>query len=279
MSTKRLPKLTNRHRHIVALLVIIAIGTWQLIANECNKHTTHATDFTVPDVNLLLEVTTDSTIPQQIIDYTGMRVSFNPKLHIPNWVAWELTADETNGKTPRTNKFYKDERIEGCPETYDYNYSGFDRGHMAPAGDMKWDRQAMLETFYMTNICPQAKVLNTGSWKRLEEKCRQWAKADSAIIIICGPVTNNPIREYFGDSRVAVPKRFFKVILSPYAYPPRGIGFLMPNDKVPGGIQAAAVSIDEIERVTGLDFFSALPDEVEREVESQCDFHYWSTIR
>ena len=89
----------------------------------------------------------------------------------------------------------------------------------------------------------------------------------------------DPIREFIGDTRVAVPKRFFKVILSPNANPVRGIGFIMPNDKVPGGMQVAAVSIDEVERQTGHDFFSALPDDIENEVEQQCDFHYWSTIK
>ena len=131
----------------------------------------------------------------------------------------------------------------------------------------------------MTNICPQAKSLNTGAWKRLEEKCRVWADADSAIIVICGPVPTDSLTEFLGDSRVAVPKRFFKVILSPFANPPRAIGFVMPNAKVRGGLQEAAMSVDEVERITGYDFFSALPDDIENEVESKNDFHLWSTLR
>ena len=135
------------------------------------------------------------------------------------------------------------------------------------------------ETFMLTNICPQAKSLNAGSWKGLEEKCRQWAEADSAIYIVCGPVIDgNPI-EYIGDSRVYVPRKFFKAIISPYAVPARGIGFIMPNEKVKGGMQVCAVTIDSIEALTGHDFFSSLPDDIENEIESQCDFHYWSTHR
>ena len=200
-------------------------------------------------------------------------------MHVPNWVAWELTADETAGEEPRAKSFYNDPAVEGCPETYDYSYSGYDRGHMAPAGDMKWSKDAMRSSFSLANICPQVKSLNTGAWKRLEEKCRTWAQADSSIIIVCGPILNDPIREYIGDTRVAVPKRFFKVILSPRANPARGIGFIMPNDKVVGGMQATAVSIDEVERVTGHDFFASLPDSIENIVESQCDFHLWSTLK
>lgn len=224
-------------------------------------------------------VTTPETIPSQIVNYEGMILSFNKDLHIPNWVAWELTATEVAGTFPRDDNFRGDDNVIGSAEKWDYSYSGYDRGHMAPAGDMKWSAKAVDESFYMTNMCPQAKSLNTGAWKRLEEKCRQWAEIDSAIIVICGPIVTDPINEYIGDSKVAVPQRFFKVILSPYVENPRGIGFIMPNAKVPGGMQAAAVSIDEVEQVTGYDFFSSLPDEVENDVESQCKFHYWSTLK
>lgn len=150
---------------------------------------------------------------------------------------------------------------------------------MAPAGDMKWSDEAMRQTFFLTNICPQMKSLNTGAWKRLEEKCRQWAKADSAILIVCGPVLTDTLKEYIGDSRVAVPERFFKVVLAPYANPVRGIGFIMDNGRVEGGMQSAAVSIDEVERVTGHDFFACLPDEIETKVEAECDFPFWSNIK
>lgn len=234
---------------------------------------------TVKDTSSLLSVRTNSRLSSQDVEYEGFNMSFNPAFHVPNWVAWELTAEETFGSAPRYNKFSADPSVEGSAEKWDYNYSGYDRGHMAPAGDMKWSADAMRQTFYMTNICPQAKSLNTGAWKRLEEKCRQWARADSAIIIICGPVLTDSIREWIGDSRVAVPERFFKVILSPGTNPPRGIGFIMPNGSLPGGLQKAAMSIDDVEAVTGHDFFASLPDSIENEVESQNDFHYWSTIR
>lgn len=227
----------------------------------------------------LLAVRTNPELKEITRSYKGMDLSFNPQHHIPNWVAWELTADETDGDVTRSNKFSSDPDISESAETWDYNYSGYDRGHMAPAGDMRWDREAMEQTFLMTNICPQVKTLNAGSWKNLEEKCRQWAEADSAIYIVCGPVIDGKPIEYIGDTRVYVPRSFFKVIISPYARPARGIGFIMPNGKVKGGMQACAVTIDSVESLTGHDFFASLPDEIESDVESQCDFHYWSTHR
>lgn len=227
----------------------------------------------------LMAVVTNPSVPSQFKSYTGMDLSFNSRCHIPNWVSWELTADETTGDVDRTNKFYNDPEIEGCPDSWDYSYSGYDRGHMAPAGDMKWDSKAMEETFFLSNICPQVKSLNTGSWKNLEEKCRLWAQIDRRIYIVCGPVIDDKPLELIGESKVWVPKRFFKVIIAPYSTPARGIGFIMPNGKVVGGMQACAVTIDEVERVTGHDFFASLPDDLENELESQCNFHQWSTMR
>lgn len=227
----------------------------------------------------LLDVKTNPALPAVKKKYKGMDVSFNPKTHIPNWVAWELTAKETQGKEPRTNKFSNDESVEGCADTWDYSYSGYDRGHMAPAGDMKWDRKAMEETFFLTNICPQVKALNVGAWRTLEEKCRQWAQQEGRIYIVCGPVIGKKPMEYIGDSRVWVPDSFFKVIIAPYANPPRGIGFLMPNSDVKGGMQSCVVSIDSVETVTGHDFFHALPDNLEEQLESQHKFSQWTYSR
>lgn len=260
---------------VMAAVAIVAVGAWKIFAAGGRDNGSTQ----IPDSLDLTYVITEESLPEQLVTYPGMDVSFNAGMHIPNWVAWELTAAETDGPVKRENKFYNDPDVEGCAETYDYSYSGYNRGHMAPAADMKWSREAMHGSFSLANICPQVNSLNTGTWRNLEDKCRQWAQADSAIIIVCGPILTDCIREYIGDTRVAVPKRFFKVILSPYAKPARGIGFIMPNDKAPGGIQATAVSIDEVERITGHDFFSALPDDIEAEVESQCDFHYWSTIK
>lgn len=234
---------------------------------------------TPESVDGLEMVITSPELAETLLVYKGMTVSFNREMHQPNWVSWELTADEADGSEPRERSFQADLSVEGCANPWDYSYSGYDRGHIAPAGDMKWDSEAMAQSFLMTNICPQASALNSGAWKRLEEKCRNWARIDSAIVIVAGPVLTDTLEETLGETGVVVPKRFFKVILSPYANPPRGIGFIMNNGYVRGGIQDAAVTIDSVEAVTGHDFFSALADSIEEEVESQCRFHYWSTLK
>lgn len=217
-------------------------------------------------------------LPSEMVRYSAFSVSFNPETHTPNYVAWELTGEHARGKLKRSNKFVADPDVEGSATPEDYRNSGFDRGHMAPAGDMKWSTQAMEESFYMTNIVPQNHELNRGVWNRLEEKCRQRAVSDSAIVIICGPVPGDAVDMRIGYNQVAVPQRFFKVILSPYTNPPLAIGFILPNGYPKGGMQPYAVSVDKVEEVTGYDFFYQLPDSIENKIESKCNFNRWSQI-
>lgn len=227
----------------------------------------------------LEHVVTNGSFDEEIIRYTGMTVSFNRRMHIPNWVAYELTAAEADGSEPRSGNFMADPDVDGCATPADYRNTGFDRGHMAPAADMKWSPDAMRESFYMTNIVPQDNKLNRGAWSKLEDKCRQRARRDSAVIIISGPVLTDPVEMHIGETGVVVPRRFFKVILSPYGEIPVAIGFIMPNAAVPGGMQTCAVTVDEVEAVTGHDFFSELPDELENEVESKVNFNRWSRMQ
>ena len=203
---------------------------------------------------------------EQIIRHKGYTVSYNKDLKIPNWVSYELTRQETKGKEKRGDNFIADPLVKGAIATNaDYARSGYDKGHMAPAADMKWSPDVMKESFYFSNMCPQHPQLNRRGWKNLEEKIRDWAVADSAIIIICGPIIDKPSKT-IGKNKVAVPERFFKVILSPFVKPARGIGFLFNNRQAVEPLSTYAVSIDSIEKLTHMDFFSPLPDEIENAV-------------
>lgn len=228
------------------------------------------------DAEALMTVVLPDETPSIIKDYNGFTVNFNPAHHQPNYVVWELTGQETDGKVPRASKFKTDSDVYGCATLDDYRNSGFDRGHMAPAGDLKWSNQAMNDSHYLTNICPQTHKLNGGQWSSLENKCRQWAQRDSAIIIIAGPILSDQINQTIGDSQVSIPERFFKVLLSPYSNPPRAIAFIMPNFPPYPSIEASTTSIDNVEEITGFDFFSALPDEEEEYLEAQANYRDWN---
>ena len=105
--------------------------------------------------------------PEMILQRVGYTVSYNEQTKTPNWVAWHLTKDHTYGKNQRKQEvFSEDEDIaKGRRATnMDYYNSRYDRGHMCPAGDNKWDKEAMRQSFLFTNICPQNHGLNKYEW-------------------------------------------------------------------------------------------------------------------
>ena len=204
----------------------------------------------------------------QVIQRTGYTLSYHAKHKTPQWVAWELTKEETRGNEERTNEFQPDPDVMGAKVvTYDYSHSGYDRGHMAPAGDMKWSKKAMQESFYMSNICPQNHNLNTEDWNDLEMKSREWARRYGKVHIVCGPIYKGIRNEYIGDHRVKVPDAFFKVILINNAKKQCALGFYFENEAGERPLTDYLTSVDELEKLTGLDFFAALPDEEENRLE------------
>lgn len=205
----------------------------------------------------------------QILKRTGYTASYNADYKTPHWVAWELTKKETQGTETRTDKFLPDPDVLGAKAyTTDYTNSGYDRGHMAPAADMKWSRQAMEESFYLSNICPQNPNLNRGDWNDLEEQSRQWAKKYGRIYIVCGPIYDSKRPKRIGNNKVAVPDAFYKVILVNDKKDPKAIGFIFPNKAGSKPLERYAVSVDSVEKRTDIDFFPALPDEVENRIEA-----------
>lgn len=221
-------------------------------------------------------VATPAGVASQLKGYEGFNLSFNKDNGTPNWVAWELLGAEADGEQERYNRFWQDEDIEGCPQHSDYTHSGYDRGHMCPAADQKWSYEAMVDCFSMANICPQDHSLNSGAWNTLENKERVWARRDSAIVIVAGPIYDVTDRTRIGEASVRVPGAFFKVMAAPYADPPRGIAFIYPNMSSPGNMENYVTTIDDVEAVTGLDFFGTLPDDIEQQIEKSSSFKEWN---
>lgn len=216
--------------------------------------------------------------PERIIKHTGYTLSFNREHNSPNWVAWELTAEETEGTKQRADDFLPDPEVPAPHRvtTDDYKNSGYDRGHMIPAADMKWSAQAMKECFYMSNMCPQNGSLNSGPWSTLEKACRRWAKQEGNIYIICGPVYKTQRPKTIGrDFRISVPDGFFKAVLSVREGHEKAIAFYYANRAGKQPMSATACSVDEIEELTGINCFVALPDEVENKVEASYSLKAW----
>lgn len=217
----------------------------------------------------------------QLVVHEGYRLSYNADYKVPNWVFYELTRNELNGGVRRSDKFCPDPDISSAQSASldDYRRSGYDRGHIAPAADFSWGSTAMDESFYLSNMCPQKHAFNAGVWKVLEDNVRGWAQRDSAICIAAGPVLtpagmSGPI-ETIGKGEVLVPQYFYKVVLSPFGERPKAIGFVMPNAKSARPVSSFAVSVDSVERLTMIDFFSVLPDEVETAIEAEFSLEDW----
>ena len=215
------------------------------------------------------------------LERLGYSLSYNPHYKTPNWVAWELNAEKLADRVSRAAHFYPDPDLPPAQavETRDYSNSGWDRGHMCPAADNKWDAQAMRESFYMTNICPQHHNLNRGDWKELEDNCRRWVEETGGpVYIACGPVFYGKAAPRFigKEHRVQVPDAFFKVVLAGLAEGrPRAVGFLFKNTSGNRRLDSYVNTVDEVERITGYDFFATLPDSVEQRVEAAYRLSDW----
>ena len=208
----------------------------------------------------------------QRIDYTGHSLYYNEDMRTPVWVAWEITREEASQKkVDREVEFTPDPMIDGVKAYYyDYNSSGYDRGHMAPAGDMKWDSKAMEEVFYMSNICPQNHELNAGDWNDLEMKTRYWAKKYGKVYVVCGPIYRNKQPKRIVSHRVAVPDAFFKAILfNKGKNNPVTAGFLFDNNSKHRELNDRMVTIDELEKLLNMNFFSMMPDKIENQIEAE----------
>ena len=210
----------------------------------------------------------------QLVRHEGYTLRYDVNLKNPVWVAYPLLAYEITGDADREGtSFVPDPAVEGGTALpSDYVRSGYDRGHQAPAGDFKFSQRLMGQSFFMSNISPQAPQFNRGIWKELEELVRAWALRDGGLYVVTGPVLREGLPTIGRANEVAVPDYFYKVILycrkgeSPDI---RMIGFLLKNEPSHERLQSFVVPVDQIEKVTGINFFNKIPDDLERRLESQ----------
>lgn len=212
-----------------------------------------------------------------LIEYLGYTSSYNMLTKTPEWVAYELTAEELKGDAQRDDKFFRADSKVMLPQAEDYDYrgSGWTRGHLAPAADFRWSDDAMWETFLFTNCCPQNEELNNGMWNTLEKKCRTWARRYGKIHIATGPIYDDNRFGYIGKNRVMVPDAFFKAIMMEDGTGHHAIAFIMENKPVNDNLQRCAMSVDELESIIGLDLFPALDDSEEGDVEKKYSLKKW----
>jgi len=211
----------------------------------------------------------------QIVKHNYYTLSYCEKDEQAEWVYYELTSEMLKGRQPRTDDYRPDEKVSSVSaQLEDYSHSGYDRGHLCPAGDMKLNPTSMSESFYLSNMSPQEKDFNAGIWNTLEDRVRKWALTSGRIYVVTGGIlTSN--KGKIGSNGVSIPKYFYKVI-----YDPRGqgkmIAFLIPNENSEKPLQNYIVPVDSLENLTGIDFFSELLDSIENHLESSISLSSWS---
>ena len=194
----------------------------------------------------------------KVVDREGYALGYKAAWKTARWVMYRLTDDEVVTQVARrSDVFAPDPLIPNGPQLDDYRGSGYDRGHLAPAADMKWSRQAMTECFYLSNMVPQDRGNNSGIWNEIENTVRGFACAEGSVFVVTGPVTPDPPALSIGKGRVAVPTELWKVVYDETP-PKKMIGFIVPNRNVKGKPRDYACSVEEVERRTGLKFFPKL---------------------
>ena len=215
-----------------------------------------------------------------IVEREGYALGYTEKHEQPAWVQYIMTADEVSRRAAkRGDDFRPDPEIPtGSATPQDYTRSGYDRGHLAPAADMSFSVRTMSESFYMSNMSPQAPQFNRGIWSKLEKQVRHFATKERRIVVVTGPILPAKKTITIGANRVTVPEFYYKVIYDTTP-PEKMIGFVLPNKGSKADLRTFAVTVDRVEELTGLDFFSEVPQPKQEQLERTITVESWDWIR
>ena len=216
---------------------------------------------------------------KNLLVYTGFTVRYNPATRQPDWADYTLTAEHVamSNNTPKVSRCFMPDPNLSLPQATlaDYNKSGWVRGHMARRQDMKWSEQAVKESDYFTNICPQNDVMNNGVWHQIENLVRRMASRYDSVHVVCGPIFTDTLNGYIGPNCIPVPDYFFKTLLVYSNGTPQAVGFICPNNADPLTVTEAMCTVHEVEQRAHIDVYAYLPDEVESVTESHLDRTMW----
>ncbi len=210
----------------------------------------------------------------EIIKHSYYTLSYSEQNKQAFWVYYLLTKNIVSGHAKRTNVFKPDPNVKtGSAQLIDYKGSGYDRGHLCPAGSMDINEIAMKESFFLSNMSPQTPSFNRGIWKKLEDRVRQWAVQYDSVFVVSGPIFKENIG-HIGPDKVTIPGYFYKVIYCSHTQ--QMIAFVMPNKKLSDPISSYVKTVDEVEQLTGIDFFYEMRDSLEDKLEAHSDTSKWS---
>ncbi|XCF06147.1 DNA/RNA non-specific endonuclease [Tamlana crocina] len=259
---------------VVAILIVIGIYGYEHFLKEEEKAEA------ISDGKDAKAETNEYFIPSsttgQVVHHEGYSLSYSETHEQAEWVAYELKKSHLSSTNHKRPYFEIDEAVKtGAAHWRNYKNSGYDRGHLCPAGDRRYSKQAHDETFLTSNISPQEHQFNSGIWNTLEQKVRYWASKYDGVFVVTGGVLRDGL-ETIGEEQVSVPKQFYKVLIDANNGNPKMIAFLMPHQDSKKPLYEFVVSVDSIEKLTGIDFFPQLKDAIENKLEASSSYKGWS---
>jgi len=259
---------------IIAILIVIGIYSFDYYLDFKEKAE-------VVNEGKIIKINTNAyylptSTTNQIIHHQNYSLSYNETHEQAEWVAYELKASHLSFINHKRPYFEIDKAVKtGAAHWGNYKKSGYDKGHLCPAGDRRFTKDAHDETFLTSNISPQKHQFNAGVWNRLEQKVRFWAKKNDGVFVVTGGILQHNLKS-IGDENVSVPNQFYKVILDNNKGEIKMLAFLMNHKNSDLPLYKFVVSVDEIESLTGIDFFPELDDSIETTLEASNSYRQWS---
>ncbi|MBT8254550.1 MAG: DNA/RNA non-specific endonuclease [Flavobacteriaceae bacterium] len=259
---------------IIAILLALGVYALNYYLDTRDREQNYKQAETIKDKTNIFFLPSSTT--GEVIHHQGYSLSYHEDYEQAEWVAYELKKSQLSSTNFKRPYFEIDKAVRtGAAHWKNYKRSGYTRGHLCPAADRKYSKEAHDETFLTSNISPQIYDFNAGVWNRLEQKVRYWANRNDGIFVVTGGVLK-PGLQSIGDEEVAVPEYFYKVIMDYNSGDPKMMAFLMKHEDSSRPLYEFVVSTDKIEELTGIDFFHELPDNIEDRLEKSDDYKNWS---
>lgn len=266
-----------KRKYIYPLLTIIAVVIIYLVNNYLDEKEREPL---IENAKEVKGTTNTNFLPTSttgvIVHHNYYSLSYSEAHEQAEWVAYELKKNHLSRNDFKRPYFEIDNSVETVSADWrNYKNSGYDRGHLCPAGDRRFSKEAYDETFLTSNISPQDHDFNAGVWNRLEQKVRYWAKKYDGVYIVTGGILNSA-KKTIGDEDVSVPQQFYKIVLDYNYGNPKLVAFLFPHRESRQPLYDFVTTTDKIETLTGIDFFPQLDDAVEDRLEASSDYKGWS---
>ncbi len=261
-------------------MFLFVIALFWLYWHLSNVDGTVKTQSSLKDQDAVNSVLVPGGNRYEVVEHTYYTLGYDESNEQAAWVSYLLRREDLRlPKVSRADRFEDDPLVSTGSATYfDYSGSGYDRGHLIPAADLAFSKEAMASTFYMSNMSPQARAFNGGIWRELEELVRDWAFKNEELYVVTGPILSSVTHFIGKKNKVGVPALYYKAVLDHLEPEIKAIAFIMPNELSEEPVMNYAVTIDSLESLLGLDIFRGiLPADTEQKVENQIDKILWPT--